>query len=183
MRIDSLFLDELTGRAVASERLRMNFDLRNSPDDRSQRMLNALEPGTVVPVHRHRGTSETVCVVRGAVRQNFYGEDGALTESYVVEAGGACPMFVVPAGRWHNSEAMEHGTVIFEAKDGAYEPLGAEDVMDDELVLAARVRRFVEEERRSMSMEVVTAEYVWRMWGGRVPLGEIERAFERIGER
>ncbi len=128
MNVDNELLDRLTVEAAASPRLRMNFDLRNSAADGSQRMLNAMEPGTVVPVHRHRATSEVVCVIRGAVRQNFYSEDGALVETFVVEAGASCPMFVVPAGTWHNSEALEHGTVIFEAKDGAYEPLGAGDV-------------------------------------------------------
>ncbi len=139
MKIDKVFLDELSGRAAASERLRMNFDFRNSSADRSQRMLNALEPGTRVPVHRHRGTSETVVVLRGSVRQNFYAEDGAVVDSFVaaagvlgsdeaVASGAECSMFVVPAGAWHNSEALESGTVIFEAKDGAYEPLGAGDV-------------------------------------------------------
>ncbi len=186
MRIDKDFLDGLSAQAASSERLRMNYDLRNSAEDQSQRMLNALEPGTVVPVHRHRGTSETVVVLRGAVRQNFYSEAGELMESFVVSAGalrsgsaGAsgieCSMFVVPVGQWHNSEALERGTVIFEAKDGGYEPMAMGDVMPADVALKARLDRFIEEERRSCSMEVVTAEYVWRMWGGKVPLEEIER--------
>ncbi len=129
MLIDSSLLDKLTAEAAASPRLRMNFDLRNSAEDGSQRMLNALEPGTVVPVHRHRISSEVVCVVRGAVRQNFYSDEGELVESFVCAAGSSCPVFVVPAGAWHNSEALEKGTVIFESKDGAYEPAAKEDVM------------------------------------------------------
>ncbi len=107
----------------------MNLDLRNSAEDGSQRMLNAMEPGTVLPVHRHRGTSEVVVVIRGAVRQNFYSEAGELEESFVAEADGECRMFVVPVGRWHNTESLERGTVIFEAKDGRWEPLREDDVM------------------------------------------------------
>lgn len=124
MLIDSKLLDELSEKARESERLRMNYDLRNSASDGSQRMLNALEPGTLVPIHRHRTTSETVAVLRGALRQNFYDCEGRVLESFVVRAGGDCPFFVVPRGTWHNSESLESGTVIFEAKDGAYEPVG-----------------------------------------------------------
>ena len=71
MTIDTALLDSLTAQAKASPRLRMNYDLRNSAEDGSQRMLNALEPGTEIPIHRHRGTSETVCIVRGRVVQHF----------------------------------------------------------------------------------------------------------------
>ncbi len=130
MTVDSKLLDRLSLEAAASPRLRMNFDLRNSDEDGSQRMLNAMEPGTVVPVHRHRTSSETVAVLRGAVRQNIYSSAGILVESFVVEAADGCPFFVVPAGAWHNSEALKSGTVIFEAKDGAYQPLGNEDIMN-----------------------------------------------------
>lgn len=128
MLIDSTLLDNLTAEARRSPRLRMNYDLRNSPEDGSQRMLNAMEPGTVVPVHRHGKSSETVVVIRGSIRQNFYDSDGNVTESIVYKAGDSVSICVVPVNAWHNSESLESGTIIFEAKDGAYEPLGEEDV-------------------------------------------------------
>lgn len=139
MKISTELLDSLTAAACGASRLRMNLDLRTSPEDNSQRMLNALEPGTVLPVHRHRATTETVVVLRGRVRQNYYELEPSLenpavmvpflTESF--EAGPGCEVtgFSVPAGRWHNTESLECGTVIFEAKDGRYEPLSDEDML------------------------------------------------------
>lgn len=128
--VDSQLLNTLSEQAKSSPRLRMNLDLRNSAEDKSQRMLNALEPGTQIPIHRHCASSETVAVLRGSVRQNFYNDAGELTLTFVVQAGSDCPFFIVPKGAWHNSEALEPGTIIFEAKDGPYEPLGKEDVME-----------------------------------------------------
>ena len=140
MKIDNTLLDELTAQAQASPRLRMNMDLRNSAADTSQRMLNAIEPGSVVPIHRHRKTSETVIVLRGRVVEEYYDDAGVLAESFVL---GDChvadaprndvPMVYalnIPAGQWHTLRALESGTVILEMKDGAYEPIGAEDVME-----------------------------------------------------
>lgn len=129
MIVTKQILDQLTEEAKKNIRLRQHFDLRNSSEDNSQRMLNALEPGTVIPVHRHRNTSEVVSVIRGSVRQNFYDNNGMLIESFIVAAGGSLPLFVVPMGIWHNTEALESGTVIFEAKDGTYAPLLPEDVL------------------------------------------------------
>lgn len=128
MNIDKKVLDELTAKAKASERLRMNYDLRTSSDDTSQRMLNALEPGTVVPVHRHRSTAETVIIVRGKVKEILFNEAGEVVEEILMEVGGDCPVLQIPAGQWHSIEALEEGTVIFEAKDGAFAPLSEEDV-------------------------------------------------------
>ena len=149
MKIDNTLLDELTAQAQASPRLRMNMDLRNSAADTSQRMLNAIEPGTVVPIHRHRKTSETVVVLRGRVVEEYYDDAGVLAESFVL---GDChvadaprndvnrdaprndvPMVYalnIPAGQWHTLRALESGTVILEMKDGAYEPIGVGDVME-----------------------------------------------------
>lgn len=135
MRIDDSVLDDLSARAEKSTRLRMNLDLRTSPQDGSQRMLNALEPGTEVPVHRHSRTSETVVMIRGAVRQNYYDDTGVVIESFVAAspasdyfASADCVGFSVPMGLWHNTECLEHGTIFIECKDGAYEPLAKEDV-------------------------------------------------------
>lgn len=129
MRLDVSLLDELTAQAKASPRLRMNFDLRNTPADQSQRMLNALEPGTVMPIHRHRHSSETVVVLRGKVKWLYYNDKGELTDTILVEAGGDICGLSVPMGQWHSLECLESGSVILETKDGAWEALGEEDMM------------------------------------------------------
>lgn len=129
MRIDNILLDSLTEQAKASSRLRMNYDLRNSSDDTSQRMLNAIELGSVVPVHRHRTTSETVVCLRGSLIEEFYDDCGALVESFEVVAGGECSALNIPAGVWHTLRALESGTVILEMKDGMFEPIGECDIL------------------------------------------------------
>jgi cupin fold WbuC family metalloprotein len=129
MRIDNILLDSLTGQAKISPRLRMNYDLRNSSSDTSQRMLNAIEPGSVVPVHRHKGTSETVVCLRGSLMEEFYDECGTLVESINVVADGECCALNIPAGVWHTLRSLESGTVILEMKDGGYVPIGEDDVM------------------------------------------------------
>ena len=128
MRLDITLLNELTAQAKASPRLRMNLDLRNSPADQSQRMLNALEPGTVMPIHRHRNSSETVVVLRGKVKWLYYNDKGELTDTFIVAPGSDLVGLSVPKGQWHSLECLESGTVILESKDGAYEPMGEEDV-------------------------------------------------------
>ena len=129
MNIDKAVLDELTAKAKASERLRMNLDMRTSSEDTSQRMLNAVEPGTVVPIHRHCSSAETVVIVRGKVKEIFYDDNGCVTSEVVLETGGECPMVQIPTGQWHTIEVLESGSVIFEAKDGAFAPLGEADIM------------------------------------------------------
>ena len=130
MIIDTNLLDALTAQAKASPRLRMNLDLRNTPVDQSQRMLNALEPGTVMPIHRHRHTSETVVVLRGKVKWVYYNDKKEVTDTFIVAPGSDLVGLSVPVGQWHSLECLETGTVIFESKDGSYEPMGEEDVMD-----------------------------------------------------
>ena len=129
MVIDSLLLDKLTAQAKESLRLRMNLDLRNSDADSSQRMLNAIEPGSVVPIHRHQKTSETMVVLRGAVVEEYYSSEGALEASYELAAGGPICALNIPAGQWHTLRALESGTVILEMKDGAYEPISPVDIL------------------------------------------------------
>lgn len=130
MKIDKTMLDALSARAAASPRLRMNLDMRNSAEDRSQRMLNALEPGTELPIHRHRGTSETVIIVRGSAVQYIYDDNGNETERIYIKAGSDCVGMSVPAGVWHRMESLEPETVIFESKDGAYAPISVEDIIE-----------------------------------------------------
>ena len=128
MIIDQQVLDELTARAKESPRLRMNLDLRNSPADKSQRMLNAIEPGTVQPIHRHRTTSETVVCLRGHFVEYFYDDSGVRTAAIDMTPGGT--LINIPAGQWHNLVSLESGTVLLEVKDGAYEPIGPEDILE-----------------------------------------------------
>jgi len=118
--IDQNLLDGLTAQAKASPRLRMNYDLRNSSADQSQRMLNAIEPGSPLPIHRHRKSSETVVCLRGRLVEEFYDE---------LSPDGPVVALNIPIGQWHTVRALESGTVIMEVKDGPYEPTGEEDIL------------------------------------------------------
>ncbi len=130
MVITKAVLDNLTAQAKASPRLRMNLDLRNSPDDQSQRMLNAIEPGSLLPIHRHKYTSETVVCLRGRIVEEFYDElERICTDAIEMTPGGPNFLVNVPAGQWHTVRALESGSVLLEMKDGKYEPLGAEDIL------------------------------------------------------
>lgn len=122
MTIDQELLDSLTAKAKETPRLRQNYDLRNSENDESQRMLNAIEPGTVMPIHRHPNTSTTVIIIRGKMRQNFFDDNGTLTESVILDAEGLTRAVQIEQGRWHNLESLASGTILFEAKDGVWEP-------------------------------------------------------------
>ena len=126
MIIDRTILDDLSARAKASPRLRQSLDLRNSLEDLSQRMLNAVEPGTVMPVHRHKGSSETCICIRGHFEEFFYDENGKLTETIDMVPGG--PILNIEKGQWHSLKCLEIGTVQFEAKDGPYHPLEEDEV-------------------------------------------------------
>ena len=130
MVVDKKILDELTAKAKENPRLRCNLDMRNSADDQSQRMLNALEPGTVMPIHRHLASSETVIIIRGRIRWLFYDEQGRITESTELWSDGDVRMLNVEKGRWHSLECLESGSVLFEAKDGAYHPLEEDEIMN-----------------------------------------------------
>lgn len=130
MKITQALLDELTERAKLSPRLRMNLDLRNSPEDKSQRMLNAIEPGSPLPIHRHQKTSETVVCLRGRLVWEFYDElERICTERIELSPGGQVVALNVPAGQWHTVRALESGSVILEMKEGPYESQRPEDIM------------------------------------------------------
>lgn len=130
MIIDDQVLDELTVKAKESPRLRCNLDLRNSADDNSQRMLNAIEPGTEMPIHRHLASSETVALLRGKICWHFYDDAGNKTESVVLDANGDVRCINVEKARWHSLECLESGSVILECKDGKYEGLREEEVLE-----------------------------------------------------
>ena len=130
MKITQAILDKLTEEAKASPRLRMNLDLRNGEDDQSQRMLNAIEPGSPLPIHRHQKTSETVVCLRGRLVEEFYDDlERTCTERIELSPNGPVVALNIPAGQWHTVQALESGTVIMEVKDGAYEPLQDCDVL------------------------------------------------------
>lgn len=129
MIIGKNVFDELTLKAKASERLRCNFDMRNSADDLSQRMLNAMEPGTVMPIHRHKGSSETCICIRGHFEEYFYDEEGNLTETIDMYPGG--PILNIEAGQWHSLKCLEPNTILFEAKDGPYHPLEQDEIYQE----------------------------------------------------
>lgn len=130
MVITQVILDKLTEEAKASPRLRMNYDLRNSEADQSQRMLNAIEPGSVVPIHRHQNSSETVVCLRGKVVEEYYDElERICTEAIELSPNGPVVALNIPAGQWHTIRALESGTVILEMKNGAFEPLQDCDVL------------------------------------------------------
>lgn len=130
MKITQTLLDSLTEQAKASPRLRMNYDLRNSTEDQSQRMLNAIEPGSVLPIHRHRDTSETVVCLRGWLVEEYYDDQKNCIESIELMPNSPVLALNIPAGQWHTVKALESGTVILEMKDGAYKPLSPEDVLE-----------------------------------------------------
>ena len=128
MVIDKKILDELSAQAKNNPRLRQAMDLRNSPEDLSQRMLNALEPGTIMPIHRHLASSETVTLLRGKIRWHFYDDAGKETESVLLDANGDVRCINVEKARWHSLECLESGSVLLESKDGKYEPLREEEI-------------------------------------------------------
>ena len=130
MKITQAILDELTAKAKENPRLRMNLDLRNSAEDQSQRMLNSIEPGSPLPIHRHQNSSETVVCLRGRLVEEFYDElERTCTESIELCPNGPTVAVNIPAGQWHTVRALESGTVIMEVKDGPYEPLADVDML------------------------------------------------------
>lgn len=130
MIVTKQMLDALTSLAKASPRLRHNYDLRNTDQDLSQRMLNAIEPGSVVPIHRHRNSSESVVILWGRLAVDFYNEAGtACVSSVELAIEGPNIALNIPLGQWHTVRSLESGTVIMEMKDGPYLPQAPEDVM------------------------------------------------------
>jgi len=131
MIVTQALLDKLTEQAQASPRLRMNYDLRNSAKDQSQRMLNAIEPGSPIPIHRHQKSSETVVCLRGRLVWEYYDElERICTERIELSPNGPIVALNVPKGQWHTVKALESGSVIMEVKDGSYEPQSPADILE-----------------------------------------------------
>lgn len=128
-RIDTNLLNEVTAQAKESPRLRMNHNFHDSLDAKAQRLLNALEPGTVLPVHRHPHTAETYLLLRGKIRVMFYNDAKEETESTVLDPLERHYGVHIPAGQWYTLEVLESGSVLFEVKDGPYMPLGEADLL------------------------------------------------------
>ena len=130
MVISKEILDELTAKAKENPRLRCNLDMRNSADDQSQRMLNALEPGTIMPIHRHHASSETVVILRGKIQWLFYDDNGKETECVTLDGNGDSRILNVEKDRWHSLVCLESGSVLYESKDGPYHPLEEDEIMN-----------------------------------------------------
>jgi hypothetical protein len=127
--IDKSLLDTVTSGAKESNRLRMNYNFHDSLDAPCQRLLNALEPGTIVPIHRHQHTSETYILLRGKLRMMFYNDDKEIIEETILSSESANYGIHIPAGVWHAMEVLASGTVIFETKDGPYAPIQDCDIL------------------------------------------------------
>ena len=192
MEINKDFLGKLFEQAVENPRLRQNFDLRTSSADNSQRMLNALLPGTVVPVHRHPHSNENVILLCGKLVEVFCDDDGNETERIPLDPVVGNYGCVVPPGVWHTVEVLEP-SVIYEAKDGKYGEDGSETLDDfkakkaeDKVAstffnslgdLRKNIEYLIGMERQSGRMDEITPVYVSRVLN--VPLEEVERVMER----
>lgn len=128
MYFNESLLDDLQKEAQQNVRKRMNLDLRNSSEDGSQRMLNALEPDTVLPIHRHRSSSETVVLLRGCMDEIFYDDEKREIARFRLNPREGRYGLSIPAGQWHGIEVHEP-SVIIEMKDGPYRPIEAGDIL------------------------------------------------------
>lgn len=129
MIINDELIDKVTSQAEESPRLRMNYNFHDSLDAKAQRLLNVLVPGTVLPIHRHRHTSETYVLLRGKMFVVFYDDLGAQTDRFLLDPAIGNYGVQIPRGQWHGIEVIEPST-IFEVKDGPYTPLQPEDMLD-----------------------------------------------------
>lgn len=127
--IDNPLLDKVSADAKSSPRLRMNYNFHQSLDDKCHRMLNAVEPGTVVPIHRHPTKDESFVVLRGKVKVSTYNDDGSVVESVVLCQEDGRFGVDIPKNVWHNLESMTPNSVIFECKEGPYVPHEEEGIL------------------------------------------------------
>lgn len=123
-------LNTLTLNAMESSRLRMNYNLHETTFDRVQRLFNALEPGTKVPIHRHRDTVETIVMLRGSLVIKFFDDRCEELERHVLRANSDIFGVNVPIGIWHDVEVLESGTILLEIKEGPYSPLTIIDILN-----------------------------------------------------
>lgn len=128
MIIDDSLLDRITDKALASPRLRMNFNLHESLEAKAQRLINLLLPGTQVPVHRHNLTAETYIILRGRMEVIFHDDSGSVTERFLLDPIAGRYGLQIPKAQWHSISIIEP-SAIFEVKDGPYTPLGQDDIL------------------------------------------------------
>lgn len=129
MVIDKQLLDEVCKQAKASLRLRMNYNFHQSLEDKCHRMLNAVEPGTIVPIHRHPTKDESFVVLRGRVKVSTYNDDGSVIESVILSQEDGRYGVDIPKNVWHNLEAIEPNSIIFECKEGPFVPHEEEGIL------------------------------------------------------
>ena len=120
MIIDTILLDKVSDKAKESPRLRMNYNFHQSLEDKCHRMLNAIEPGTDIPIHRHPNKDESFVVLRGKVRSTTYNDDGSVIKSVVLSQEEGMYGVNIPKGVWHKLESLESGSVVFECKEGPF---------------------------------------------------------------
>ena len=128
--IDKSLLDKVSAEAKESPRLRMNYNFHQSLDDMCHRMLNAVEPGTEVPVHRHPTKDESFVVLRGRVKVSTYNDDGSVKESVILSLEDGCYGVDIPKNVWHNLESLKTGSVIFECKEGPFVPHEIDGILE-----------------------------------------------------
>ena len=130
MVIDEQLLNQVSAQAKASPRLRMNYNFHQSLEEKCHRFLNAVEPGTVVPIHRHPTKDETFVVLRGQVRVTTHNDDGAVIEDVVLSQESGNYGVNIPKGVWHKLESLESGSVIFECKEGPFVAHEVDGILD-----------------------------------------------------
>lgn len=130
MLLNKHILDELTEQAKSSLRLRMNYNLHESPLDSVQRMLNAIEPESFIPIARHQNVNETLILLRGKLRVCIYNDKGEVIEDIILNATEGSFGYHIPKGVWHSVKSLESGTVMFETREGPYVPLSEDDILN-----------------------------------------------------
>lgn len=194
IQIDKKLINDLFDKAVVSERKRMNYDLRTSANDGSQRMLNALLPGSIVPIHRHPNSNENVLLLCGKLVEIIYDVEGNETERIHLDPSVGNFGCVVPAGAWHTVEVLDP-SVIYEAKDGKYGEDGSETFDEYKAKIAPdtsqtsfsnslgdlrkNIEYLIGMERQSGSMDAISPLYVSRMLN--VPLEDVEKCMKEMG--
>ena len=193
IEINKSLLNDLFAKAKDSARMRMNYDLRTSSNDGSQRMLNALLPGSIVPIHRHPKSNENVILLCGKLVEVIYDAEGNETERIHLDPSVGNFGCVVPAGSWHTVEVLEP-SVIYEAKDGKYGEDGSETFDEykakvaQDLFLSSfsnnlgdlkkNIKYLIGMERQSGSMDMISPLYVSRMLN--VPLEDVEKCMKEM---
>ena len=194
IQIDKQLIRDLYDKAVVNPRLRQNMDLRTSANDNSQRMLNALLPGTIVPIHRHPNSNENVILLCGKLVEVIYDVAGSESERIHLDPSVGNFGCVVPAGAWHTVEVLEP-SVIYEAKDGKYGEDGSETLDEYKAKLSQdpskasfsnslgdlkkNIEYLIGMERQSGSMDVISPLYVSRMLN--VPSEDVEKCMKEMG--